>query len=98
MTSRAAAARRGRPVAGLKRAPPPTCWLVARLQLVGGFGLFSTLFLLFVRFVPIVALSEVKACLTAADPHHPRGDEPARQVPTTTAELPAGRNGSAFGA
>jgi molybdopterin-containing oxidoreductase family membrane subunit len=37
------------------------------LQLVGGFGLFSSLFLLFVRFLPMVALSEVKACLPAAE-------------------------------
>ena len=27
-------------------------------------------FLLFIRFVPMVALSEVKACLPQADPHH----------------------------
>jgi molybdopterin-containing oxidoreductase family membrane subunit len=40
------------------------------LQLVGGFGLFLTLFLLFIRFLPIVAVSEVKVCLPAADPHH----------------------------
>jgi Ni/Fe-hydrogenase subunit HybB-like protein len=39
-------------------------------QLVGGFGLFTTAFLLFVRFVPMVAMSEVKACLPEADPHH----------------------------
>ena len=46
------------------------------LQLVGGFGLFSTLFLLFVRFLPMIALSEVKACLPAADPRHaPRVEE-----------------------
>ena len=39
------------------------------LQLLGGFGLFTTLFLIFVRFLPMVAISEVKACLPAADPH-----------------------------
>jgi Ni/Fe-hydrogenase subunit HybB-like protein len=33
------------------------------LQFLGGFGLFSTAFLLFIRFVPMVALSEVKALL-----------------------------------
>jgi hypothetical protein len=41
------------------------------LQMVGGFGLFLTPFLLFIRFVPMVALSEVKACLPEADPNHP---------------------------
>jgi Ni/Fe-hydrogenase subunit HybB-like protein len=35
------------------------------LQLLGGFGLFSVLFLLFLRYLPMIALSEVKACLPA---------------------------------
>jgi hypothetical protein len=39
------------------------------LQLLGGFGLFLTLFLIFVRFLPMIAVSEVKACLPEADPH-----------------------------
>jgi len=37
---------------------------------VGSFGLFFTLFLLFVRFLPIIAMSEVKGILPQADPHH----------------------------
>jgi len=37
---------------------------------IGTFGLFLTLFLLFVRFLPMVAMSEVKASLPQADPHH----------------------------
>ncbi|MBD3314251.1 MAG: hydrogenase, partial [Chitinivibrionales bacterium] len=37
---------------------------------VGSFGLFLSLFLLFLRFVPIVAISEVKGVLPQADPHH----------------------------
>lgn len=37
---------------------------------IGSFGLFFTLFLLFVRFLPIVAISEVKGVLPQADPHH----------------------------
>ncbi len=41
--------------------------------LVGSFGLFFTLFLLFVRFLPMVAMAEVKAVLPAANPH--LGDE-----------------------
>jgi molybdopterin-containing oxidoreductase family membrane subunit len=45
------------------------------LQLLGGFGLFSTLFLLFVRFLPMIALSEVKTCLPVADPRHAARDE-----------------------
>jgi molybdopterin-containing oxidoreductase family membrane subunit len=40
------------------------------MMFIGSFGLFMTLFCLFVRFLPIVALSEVKAVLPQADPHH----------------------------
>ena len=46
----------------------PTLW--DYLQLLGGFGLFTTLFLIFIRFLPMVAISEVKASLPEADPHH----------------------------
>ncbi len=48
--------------------------------LIGGFGLFSTAFLMFLRFVPMVAVSEVKAFLPQADPHaggHGSSGEPA---------------------
>jgi Ni/Fe-hydrogenase subunit HybB-like protein len=38
--------------------------------LIGSFGLFFTLFLVFLRFVPILAISEVKGVLPQADPHH----------------------------
>ena len=37
---------------------------------VGSFGLFFTLFLIFLRFVPIIAVSEVKNTLPQADPHN----------------------------
>ena len=37
---------------------------------IGSFGLFFTLFLLFVRFLPMVAMSEVKGVLPKADPHY----------------------------
>lgn len=40
------------------------------LQLIGTFGLFFTLFLIFLRLIPIVALSEVKGVL-ADQNHHP---------------------------
>ena len=54
----------------------PSSWMmfyptwVDYLQFMGGFGLFTTLFMLFIRFLPMVAISEVKACLPQADPHH----------------------------
>jgi molybdopterin-containing oxidoreductase family membrane subunit len=40
-------------------------------MLAGSFGIFLTLFLLFVRFIPMVAMSEVKGVLPQANaPHH----------------------------
>ena len=39
-------------------------------MLIGSFGIFLTLFLLFVRFLPMVAMSEVKAVLPQANVHH----------------------------
>ena len=38
--------------------------------LLGSFGLFFTLFLLFCRFLPMIAMAEIKAVMPAADPHH----------------------------
>ena len=38
---------------------------------IGSFGLFCTLYTLFVRFVPQVAMAEVKSVMKVADPHHP---------------------------
>jgi Ni/Fe-hydrogenase subunit HybB-like protein len=38
---------------------------------LGTFGLFFTCFLLFIRFLPMVAVSEVKGVTPQADPHHP---------------------------
>lgn len=37
---------------------------------VGTFGIFLTLFLLFAKFVPIIAISEVKGILPTAQPSH----------------------------
>ena len=38
--------------------------------LIGSFGLFFTLFLLFIRFLPMIAISEVKGVMPKADPHY----------------------------
>ena len=48
----------------------PTLWDV--LCLLGSFGLFFTMFCLFVRFLPMVATAEVKTVLPQADPHGQR--------------------------
>jgi molybdopterin-containing oxidoreductase family membrane subunit len=40
---------------------------------IGTFGLFFTCFLLFIRFLPMIAISEVKGVTAQSDPHHPAG-------------------------
>ncbi len=40
--------------------------------LVGSFGLFLTLFLLFIRFFPVIAMSEVKTVIPDAEVHRER--------------------------
>jgi len=40
----------------------------------GTLGLFMTLFLLFIRWVPMIAIAEVKGVLPEADPHHGHGE------------------------
>ncbi len=47
--------------------------LVDVLTLVGSFGLFMTFFLLFCRFLPVIAISEIKGTMKAADPHNGHG-------------------------
>ena len=54
---------------------PQTEWFF----LIGTFGLFFTLFLLFIRFFPVIAIAEVKSVMPEADPHfgdddHGHGD------------------------
>ena len=66
----------------------PTIWDVSCL--LGSFGLFFTMFCLFVRFLPMVATAEVKTVLPQADPH----GQPARQrdrAPQGTAARPRSR-------
>ncbi|MDG1899876.1 MAG: polysulfide reductase NrfD [Phycisphaerales bacterium] len=42
---------------------------VDTMTFVGSFGLFMTLFLLFIRFLPVLAIAEIKAVMPEADPH-----------------------------
>jgi Ni/Fe-hydrogenase subunit HybB-like protein len=44
------------------------------LTFTGTFGIFLTLFLLFVRFLPMIAIAEVKGVTPQADPHY-HGEE-----------------------
>jgi molybdopterin-containing oxidoreductase family membrane subunit len=47
-------------------------------MLIGSFGLFMTLFLLFIRYLPVVAIAEIKAVMPEADPHGHGHDESAK--------------------
>ena len=40
------------------------------MMFMGSFGLFTTLFLLFCRFLPIIAISEVKSIMPSEGDHH----------------------------
>jgi Ni/Fe-hydrogenase subunit HybB-like protein len=62
-------------VTSLHRDYLPSAWTYFRptfidaATLIGSFGLFFTLFLLFLRYIPMIAIAEVKAVLPQADPH-----------------------------
>jgi Ni/Fe-hydrogenase subunit HybB-like protein len=50
----------------------PTIWDISTFA--GSFGLFFTLFLLFIRFLPMISITEVKGGQPQADPHYqPQG-------------------------
>ena len=63
-------------VTSLHRDFMPSSWayfsptLIDVLTFVGSFGLFMTFFLLFCRFLPVIAVSEIKNTMAIADPHH----------------------------
>jgi molybdopterin-containing oxidoreductase family membrane subunit len=59
----------------------PTIWDVSTM--LGSFGLFFTMFCLFVRFLPAVATAEVKSVLPQAVAH-------ARQAPEVELAAPTG--------
>jgi molybdopterin-containing oxidoreductase family membrane subunit len=67
-------------VTGLSRDFLPSNWhwyfpsYVEVLTLMGSFGLFFTLFLLFCRYLPMVAMAEVKSVLPQANPHNMSGE------------------------
>jgi molybdopterin-containing oxidoreductase family membrane subunit len=65
----------------------PTMWDWAALA--GSFGLFFTLFCLFVRFLPMVAMAEVKGVLPQADPHHEPAERP-RELERTSEAVEGG--------
>ncbi len=74
-------------VGGLHRDFLPSSWgmfyptWVDIWTFIGTFGIFTSLFLLFIRFLPMIAMSEVKIVLPEADPHYalPGGHQPAAE-------------------
>jgi Ni/Fe-hydrogenase subunit HybB-like protein len=76
-------------VTSLHRAYVPGEWgmfhpsLVDILTFAGSCGIFLTLFLLFVRFMPVFAMAELKAVMPQADPHGDRGDGHGGHTPAT---------------
>jgi len=62
-------------VTSLNRDFLPSSWryftptLFDALFLIGSFGLFLSLFLMFIRYLPVIAISEVKGVMPQADPH-----------------------------
>jgi len=68
-------------VTSLARDFMPSAWgyysptLIDILTYAGSFGLFFVMFLLFCRFLPILAISEIKGVMPEADPHHGHGHD-----------------------
>jgi molybdopterin-containing oxidoreductase family membrane subunit len=78
-------------VTSLTRDHLPSSWWtymptpIDLLTLAGSFGLFFTLFLLFCRYLPVVAMAEVKAVMPQAHGHddsHDHVAEPAEAIET----------------
>jgi len=67
-------------VTSLHRDYLPSSWgyfrptIVDIAMFIGTFGLFFTLFMFFIRFLPMVAMSELKGVLPQADPHPTHDD------------------------
>jgi molybdopterin-containing oxidoreductase family membrane subunit len=63
-------------VGGLHRDFLPSSWgmfyptWVDIWTFIGTFGIFTSLFLLFIRYLPMIAMSEVKIVLPEANPHY----------------------------
>ena len=53
---------------------PDLILILAVVFFAGTFGLFLTLFMLFIRYLPMMALSEIKGVTPSADPHGEHGD------------------------
>lgn len=79
-------------VTSLSRDFLPSSWgyfkptLIDVLMFAGSFGLFFTLFLLFCRFLPMVAMAEVKAVLPTPPKDKTRRAVPVRSLPSLSSD------------
>jgi molybdopterin-containing oxidoreductase family membrane subunit len=84
-------------VLSLNRDFLPSSWGLFRPTIIdvgvftGTIGVFFTLFLLFMRWLPMVAMAEVKGTMPQADPHFGHGHE--AKVPHTSKPPPAAAGG-----
>jgi Ni/Fe-hydrogenase subunit HybB-like protein len=60
----------------------PTFWDFATL--IGSFGLFFTLFCLFARYLPAIAMAEAKGVMAIASPHYQHGKAPTKSAPSSS--------------
>ena len=63
------------PIHGIDYAMGIKPTIIDILMLIGSFGLFFTLFLLFCRFLPVVAMAEVKTVMPQSHAHPEEHDE-----------------------
>jgi molybdopterin-containing oxidoreductase family membrane subunit len=80
-------------VTSLHRDYMPSAWgsfsptIFDWLTYLGSLGLFSTLFLLFIRWIPMIAIAEVKLVLPQADPHADEQHGEAREAAVPAAAM-----------
>ncbi len=79
-------------VTSLHRDYLPSSWanytptIIEILTLIGSFGLFLTMFLLFCRFLPVIAIAEVKGVLSYGRPGRIRQPDPGGTKTTEAVE------------
>ena len=87
-------------VASLQREYLPSAWsdyaptTIEVVTFIGTLGLFFTMFLLFCRFVPVIAMAEIKGVLRPAHGSHPAHDSHSGYSPEVTPEAPGGSKGA----
>ncbi len=90
-------------VTSLSRDFLPSSWdyfsptLIDILTYVGSFGLFFTLFCLFVRYLPMIAIAEIKSVLPQANPHYDPDHDPHRERRSAHCAMATPKKNKTFG-